>query len=288
MAIEAQLYPNNAAFSISGSKNLMVDNIQSCVNYQLYSPQPGEQQCLQQPHHTRQMNQNMSLVDPRFSNSHVHHNAFKYNHNNHPLAAYVQALAELEQQNKFDDYITSQNEKLRIFLQEQRKQQVGELLKRAESNAACLLRQKDEEIAHARKKSSELNEFLRRLEVENQSWRRVAEEKEAMVVSLHNSLEEMKERALYQGTAEDAESCCDDNIGNTATEGESRLCRGGVGEVEQIRKRTMNCKCCKSQKSCFMFLPCRHLCSCKTCEPFLQLCPVCNMPKKSSIETLIV
>ncbi|KAK7352018.1 hypothetical protein VNO80_17433 [Phaseolus coccineus] len=290
MAIEAQLYPNNQFY---GSKNLMV-----CLNSQAYGhkhnlQQSGQQQCL---HHARQMNQSTSLVDPTFScfsNSNVQHNAFnKYNHNAQPLASYPQHLAtELDEQRDIDHYIRSQNEKLRVLLQEQRKQHMAELLKKMELNALHLLKQKDEEIVQATNKTTELKEFLRRLEVEKESWRKVAEEKEAMVLCLHNNLEQMKERAVHGMTSEDAESCCDDNIRITAAmgggTGEKRVWHGGVGEVAQIRKKTMDCKCCNSQKSCFMFLPCRHLCSCKTCEPFLQVCPVCSMPKKSSIETLI-
>lgn len=189
-------------------------------------------------------------------------------------------------------FVFVQNEKLRVFLQEQRKQHMAELLKKMEWNALHLLRQKDEEIVEAAKKTRELKEFLTRLEVEKESWRKVAEENEAMVLCLHNNIERMKERAVHGMTSEDAESCCDDNVGITASmgegTGEKRGRRGGVGEIEEIRKKTMDCKRCNSQKSCFMFLPCRHLCSCKTCEPFLQVCPVCSTPKKSSIETLIV
>ncbi|XP_020229254.1 probable BOI-related E3 ubiquitin-protein ligase 3 [Cajanus cajan] len=290
MAIEAQLYPNNSRFPFSGSKNLMINNIQSCLNSQVYSPKHH-----QHLHHARQMNPNMSLVDPSFPNSNGQQNVNPFNnytYNPQTLASYPQGFSvDFDEQREIDHYIRSQNEKLRILLEEQRKQQVEELLRKVELNARYLMRQKDEEIAQATKKTSELNEFLRKLEVENQSWRRVAQENEAMVMSLHNSLEQMKERAVYGVTTEDAESCCDDNMGITAKEegtGENRVCPGGAVEVEQIRKRTMNCKCCNSQKSCFMFLPCRHLCSCKTCESFLQVCPVCNVPKKSSIETLIL
>lgn len=217
------------------------------------------------------MNQNIPLVPPNFScfsnsnsnsNSNVLQNAFNKNVVQ-PSASYPQCLAiEFDQQREIDHHIRSHNEKLRILLQEQRKQHVAELLKKVESNALHLLRQKDEEIAQATKKSTELKEFMTRLEVENQSWRKVAEENEAMVLSLHNTLEDMKERALYRVTKEDAESCCDENMRNRAMEegtGENRLCggggAGGVEEVEQIRKRTMDCKCCNSQNSCFMFLP---------------------------------
>ncbi|KAL2346038.1 hypothetical protein Fmac_000038 [Flemingia macrophylla] len=270
MAIEAHLYPNNPRFPFSRSKNLMLNNTQSCLNSQVYSLKHHQQQFSQHLDHVRQMNPNLSLVDPCVSNVHQNVNTFnKYTCNAQPLVSYPQGFDE---QKEIDHYIRSQSEKLRILLEEQRKQQVEELLRKVELNALYLLRQKDKEIAEARMRTSELNEFLRKLEVENQSWRRMAEEKEAIVLSLHNSLEEMKV------CREDAESCCDDNMGKG----------GGVGEDEQIRKRTTNCKCCNSQKSCFMFLPCRHLCSCKTCEPFLLVCPVCSVPKKSSIETLIV
>ena len=67
------------------------------------------------------------------------------------------------------------------MLQEQRKQQVAALLKKAELDALLMLGRKDEQIAQAAKKRAELEEFLRRLEAENLSWRRVAQENEAMV-----------------------------------------------------------------------------------------------------------
>jgi E3 ubiquitin-protein ligase BOI and related proteins len=156
-----------------------------------------------------------------------------------------------------------QNEKLRLLLQEQRRT----ILKKVEYDVFHILRQKDEQIAQATKKRMELEQFLTRLETENQSWRRAAHENEAMVLSLNNALESIKERALV---VEDVESCCDmKNGGEQVTTG-----------------LNMICKCCHSRMSSFMFLPCRHLCSCKACEPSLQACPVCLVPKRSTIETL--
>lgn len=183
------------------------------------------------------------------------------------------------------------------MLQEQRKQQVAALLKKAELDALLMLGQKDEQIAQAAKKRAELEEFLRRLEAENLSWRRVAQENEAMVLSLHNTLEQIKERSSYCHThnnngaeREDAESCCGESRRNMATEegtGENRVPCGGKGEAQQVARTTMVCRSCNSRSSCFMFLPCRHLCSCKACEAFLEACPACRMPKKSSIEALL-
>lgn len=127
----------------------------------------------------------------------------------------------------------------------------------------------------------ELEDFLRKLEAENQAWQRVAQENEAMVVSLNNTLEQYRERVsccLING-ADDAESCCDNR---EEEEAES----DGV-DYEQIRMKMKVCKSCNSRSSCVLFLPCRHLCSCKACEAVLDCCPVCRTPKKASIEALI-
>ncbi|AES74302.1 zinc finger, C3HC4 type (RING finger) protein [Medicago truncatula] len=191
--------------------------------------------------HFLQVNQNM----PTLHSDHVYANT-KYNNN--------------QQSDEVDRFLISQNEKLRLLLQEQRRT----ILKKVEYDVFHILRQKDEQIAQATKKRMELEQFLTRLETENQSWRRAAHENEAMVLSLNNALESIKEiRALV---VEDVESCCD----------------------QETTGLNMICKCCHSRMSSFMFLPCRHLCSCKACEPSLQACPVCLMPKRSTIETLFL
>lgn len=189
-----------------------------------------------------------------------------------------------------------QNEKLRLVLQEQRKQQVGTLLKKIESKATALLRQKDEEIARGVKRTMELQDLLKKLETENQTWMRAAQEKEAMVVSLNSTLEQMRERASCcptNGAAEDAESCCDVEERENTAAAEDEEEEGDSSDVEQRRlkkkaKTTMVCRGCNSRSSCVLFLPCRHLCSCKACEAFLDSCPVCQTVKKASIEALIL
>lgn len=197
-------------------------------------------------------------------------------------------------------FLWKQNERLRLVLQEQRKQQLAVVLKRIESKTLFLLRQKDEEIAQAANRTMELEDFLKRLEAENQAWQRVAQENEATVVSLNNALEQVKERApfgFFNNDAEDAESCCDVNMEKDeellqeVVQEETEENRGvlEVCELERQRKLMMMmvCKGCNSRSSCMLFLPCRHLCSCEACEPLLDRCPVCTKAKKASIEALI-
>ncbi|KAK7310540.1 hypothetical protein RJT34_08107 [Clitoria ternatea] len=132
-----------------------------------------------------------------------------------------------EHREEVDHYIKSQNENFRMLLQEQREQHMMELLKKMESEALYELNQKDEQIAQAAKKKLELEEFMRRLEAENQSWRIVAQKNEAMAMSLHNTLEQIKERVSYGTIVEDAESCYDGNRLVKEESEENKLCNDG-------------------------------------------------------------
>lgn len=281
-----------------GSQDLIVDNACCgagvngsngfCFHMQPQKLQQHPQHMQQQLQHQQQRNQNF---DPM------------------PFSQCLALQAEKQRQ-EIDHYIISQNERLRLVLQEQRKQQLEVLLKKIEIKTSALLRQKDEEIAKATNRTMELEILLKKLEMESQAWQRIAQENEAMVFSLHNSLEQLKEKAFpcFNNGVEDAESCCDveeeeETQQNRArTEAKNRVIGIGFGEsnsnynykgaaeTEQEQRSTkmvMVCKGCNSRDSCVLFLPCRHLCACRACEVFLDSCPVCLTPKKASIEALI-
>ncbi|KAF5195344.1 E3 ubiquitin-protein ligase boi [Thalictrum thalictroides] len=189
---------------------------------------------------------------------------------------------EKKQRQEVDEVIALQNERLRVTLQEQRKQQQLILLKKLESKAQSLLRQKDEDLAKARRKTMELEDYIRKFETENQAWQRVAQENESMVIALNNTLEQVRENTCYLATTsvEDAESCCCEpsssfSINNAKKNEERRL------------KKKVTCKGCNSQISCVVLLPCRHLCSCKSCESLLDFCPVCKSVKKGSMDVFM-
>lgn len=167
-----------------------------------------------------------------------------------------------------------------MALQEQRKQHLASIIKSCESKAQFLLQQKDEEIAKGLNRTMELEQLLKGIEAENQTWERVAKEHEAIITSMNKTMEQLQEVAASQyrngngGGVEDAESCCDIGYLDHAKAEESK-------ENGQMR-----CKICNSRSSCVILLPCRHLCSCNTCAAFIGSCPVCNMVKKASIEAL--
>lgn len=164
------------------------------------------------------------------------------------------------------------------MLQEQRKQEMEMILRNLESKALVLMNQKEEEMSKALSKNMELEDLLRKMEMENQTWQRMARENEAMVQTLNSTLEQVKERAA---TCHDA---------GAAVEDEGSFCVGG-GDGDRFpakREISRSCLNCGSNGvTRVLFLPCRHLCCCTDCEDGLLLCPICNTPKKNRIEAFI-
>ncbi|GAB4838535.1 hypothetical protein Ancab_028081 [Ancistrocladus abbreviatus] len=326
MAVQAQIYPENLGIPFCGSQDWMENTANGCgfneFSFNLQQKQQyqqQQQQKLQQQHqfllqleNQQQKNQFLafenSLVLPQSKNyasttttttttstisNNNNNSIIDQNCSNSLLSMSLsQSMAvQLEKQRQeIDRYITLQNERLRLALQEQSKQQLASFLRKLEAKAVILMRQKDEEIATATKRAMELEEFMRKMELENQLWQRVAAENEAVIVSLNTTLEQLRERAAcclppnnngIPADVDDAESCCVEETG------ENR--RGDEGETPAFGGETklMVCKICNSRNSCVLFLPCRHLCSCKACEAFVDTCPVCKSVKQASIETLI-
>ncbi|OIV99541.1 hypothetical protein TanjilG_17351 [Lupinus angustifolius] len=191
MAIQAQFYnTNDGSYPFCDNGFYVSGLTDSCFNHQQIHHQQLQQlqQRLQQPcneSHNNLVDQNLLVHDSK------------------PL----NPPTSLFQFEDIDQYIRLQNEKLRFMLQEQGKQQITALLNRVESHSFKLLKQKDEEIANATKKRVELEDFTRRIEAENEGWQKMAEENEAMTLSLYKTLEEMKEKENMI-MRDDAESCC--------------------------------------------------------------------------------
>jgi E3 ubiquitin-protein ligase BOI-like protein len=170
---------------------------------------------------------------------------------------------------------------LKLVLQEQRKQDIAVLLNEFESKTSSLIRRKEEDLAQAKMRTMELQECLRKAEMERETWQRLAKANEAIVTDLNNTLEQVKERLVsVSHTAEDAASFC----------GSCERVDRGQEEEEAVKRssRKMSCKSCYSRSPCVLFLPCRHVCSCKYCEAFLGSCPVCSAVKEGSIEVFLV
>ncbi|CAN6918118.1 unnamed protein product [Brassica oleracea] len=182
--------------------------------------------------------------------------------------SFLDALMEKERQ-EIDQFIRTQSERLRYALREQRRRETETLLRQMEAKALVLMTRKEEEMSRALSKNVELEDLLRRMEAENQTWQRMARENEATVATLSSTLEQVKERAVT----------CHDDEGS---------CCGGDDSVPGKRMMSGSCLNCGSNgETRVLFLPCRHLCCCTECEAGLVLCPICSTPKKNRIEAII-
>lgn len=130
---------------------------------------------------------------------------------------------------------------------------------------------KNEEIAKAANKAQEMENLIRRFEAEKSEFEKIVKEREAMIITLHNKLEEEKKK-LRVFMENDAKSCCGEN---DEVRTEKRVRRGN---------NIMFCPKCNTSSSDVLFLPCRHLSSCKACEASLKACPICGMEKNGVIE----
>ncbi|KAL1833277.1 hypothetical protein ACET3Z_002928 [Daucus carota] len=281
MAIQSQFYSENFGFNADNRGVVCQDNMygehgfgfesELNVNLQQQQKQPFMEFQPQQQHQ-------FQFMPRRFESLCSEKNVFTPNYANQSLnlSSTISAVMEKQKQ-EIDQFLSVQNERLRLALLDHRRQQVAVILKRCESKAMVLLKQKDEEIARALNRKLELENMIRAMEIESQKWHRAAKENEAMVMSLNNTIEQLKENAICLslnnngGADQDAESCCDDNR--------------GVGFQEDEEQRRI-CRSCYTCNSCVVFIPCRHLASCKACDAFLDTCPVCGMAKKSTIEAL--
>ncbi|KAF4355894.1 probable BOI-related E3 ubiquitin-protein ligase 2 [Cannabis sativa] len=188
----------------------------------------------------------------------------------------MDAQLELHKQ-ELDFILQSQSEKLRLVLHEQSKQQLSVLMSSFESKMMSLIRQKEEDMVRVRIKSEELHDELKNVEIENQTWERVAIGTDSTVVDLRNTLAYFKGRnkALNvnnnnnHNLVEDTGSCCE-------------------GSVLYKNDQKFVCHSCKTQSLCVLFFPCRHLCSCKSCETSLVSCPVCETNKEAAMEVFFV
>ncbi|KAI3863241.1 hypothetical protein MKX03_011664 [Papaver bracteatum] len=297
MAVQAQQQQQHSenlgiSFCGSSSQEWMMENNNACGGFdqQLYLS-------LQQQQLLQQQQQQMVLQNQQRNFSSNQNMGFDYysqhlvstsnNNNNHDSSlhssmAFTQSLlsqVEKQQRQEIDRFVALQNERLRLALHEQRKQQLAVMLASLESKAVNLLQQKNDQLSEATKKTMELEECLRKAEMENQVWQRIAKENEAMVIALHNTLDQVKENVYcYSSVAEDAGSCCDNYDDNNNPEAEQ------VDENSLMMMNKIVCKGCNSRDSCILLFPCRHLCLCKSCDAFSSHCPVCKCVKNGSME----
>ncbi|KAG0477082.1 hypothetical protein HPP92_013923 [Vanilla planifolia] len=153
-----------------------------------------------------------------------------------------------------------------------------------EEGVSKRLKAKDEEIEREKRINWALEEKIRKISIESQIWRELAQTNEAAANVLRSNLEHLlavqlrvKEQRIWDtdasGAVEDAESCC---CGES--EGQSSA---------KAAAPTRACRVCWERDADVLVLPCRHLSLCSRCGPLADLCPVCNGCKAGSVNVYL-
>ncbi|KGN66896.1 BOI-related E3 ubiquitin-protein ligase 1 [Cucumis sativus] len=189
-----------------------------------------------------------------------------------------------QQQSEMDRFIAIHREKMRIEMEMRKKRESGMLVRAIEERVVKKLKEKEEEIERMGKLNWVLQERVKRLCVENQVWRDLAESNEATVNCLRNNLEQVILMAANKNVGgvagakekeEKAESSCGSTseCGRKEEEEEEAESGGGGGR----------CRKCGAGESRVLVLPCRHLCLCTMCGSTIHSCPVCNSAINASV-----
>lgn len=148
------------------------------------------------------------------------------------------------------------------------------------------LREKELEIENMNRKNRELVERIKQVAVEAQSWHYKAQYNESVVNVLKSNLKQ----AIAQSADQVKEGCGDSEIDDAASSFDhnvisSVLGKAGLGKGRL--KEQMTCRACKRKEVSILLLPCRHLCLCKDCEGFIEVCPICQCMKSASVQVFI-
>lgn len=130
-------------------------------------------------------------------------------------------------------------------------------------------------------KNKELIERIKQVSVEVQSWHYKTKYNESVVTFLKSNLQQI----MAQGAKRGKEGCGDSEVDDAASyTNANRLGIIDVPGSSVFTKKPTNCRACKVREVSVLLLPCRHLCLCKDCEGFIDICPVCSVMKTATVQ----
>ncbi|CAN1187453.1 Probable BOI-related E3 ubiquitin-protein ligase 3 [Linum perenne] len=193
------------------------------------------------------------------------------------------------QKEEFDQYIKLQEEHLTKGVRDIKQRHVASFLASIEKGVAKKIREKDVEIENMNRRNKELIDRIKQVAAEAQNWHYRAKYNESLVNVLKTNLQQAISQGADQvkegfGDSEfdDAASSVDPN--NYLNVGPSKPMSRNCG---QGSKERMSCRSCKAREVSVLLMPCRHLCLCIDCDMFINVCPVCQLIKTTSVQVYL-
>lgn len=189
---------------------------------------------------------------------------------------------EIDRQNEeFNCYIRFQEETILKDVRELKQRHTISFLSAIEKVVDRKLHEKELEVENMNRKNKELVERMKQITMEVQSWHYRAKYSESVVNVLKGNLQQV----MAQGAIHGKEGCGDSEVDDAASYANvdhQGMVDGSSSGV--FAKKQMNCRACKVKEVSILLIPCRHLCLCKDCEVFIEVCPVCQVMKTASAQ----
>ncbi|PON72204.1 E3 ubiquitin-protein ligase BOI [Parasponia andersonii] len=182
------------------------------------------------------------------------------------------------QKDEFDQYVKVQEEKIIKGVIELRQRQTVSFLNAIEKGVSRKLHEKEVEIENMNCKNKELMDRIKQVTVEVQSWHYKAKYNESVVNFLRSNLQQ----AIAKSGMHAKEGYGDSEVDDAASY--TNMNHIGTADVSGSSKKPINCRTCKVREVSVLLLPCRHLCVCKDCQVYIDVCPVCNVTKTASVQ----
>ncbi|XAR72619.1 hypothetical protein NMG60_11019327 [Bertholletia excelsa] len=180
---------------------------------------------------------------------------------------------------EFDHYIKLQEANLVKGIRDLRQRQTASFLNALEKGVSRKIHEKELEIKNMTRKNKELSERIKQVAMEAQSWHYRAKYNESIVNALKNNLQQ---QVIAQGAAKAQEGCGDSDVDDAASNTNQSL-QGTPGSSGN----QVICKACKVKEVCVLLMPCRHLCLCKDCDGFIDICPLCQVMRTASVQVFM-
>ncbi|KAK6153298.1 hypothetical protein DH2020_012937 [Rehmannia glutinosa] len=140
------------------------------------------------------------------------------------------------------------------------------------------MHEKELEIENISRKNKELEDGIKQVTMEAQSWHNRAKYNESVANVLKSNIQQI----MAQGPAQGREGYGDNEVDDAV----SCMNRPGIissrGNQEFEENHRLKCRACKSKQVSVLLFPCRHLCLCADCEGFIDVCPICQVMKTAS------
>uniref|UniRef100_A0A0A9DUK2 RING-type domain-containing protein n=1 Tax=Arundo donax TaxID=35708 RepID=A0A0A9DUK2_ARUDO len=195
-------------------------------------------------------------------------------------------MAEMEKENKEISYcLRLQAEQIGKQMKEVNQRRLISFLANLERAVGKKLREKELEAEAMNRKSKELNEQIKQVAMEVQSWQSAALYNQSVANSLKSRLMQVvaqNTNLTREGSGDSEENTADSSQNvNTAPGG---FFQSSVLGSKNTAVGLGACRSCGGREASVLVMPCRHLCLCVDCERNADVCPVCQFLKSGSVE----